>query len=175
MFIMIKAVKARFLFLSSKQYFFKLLNVFKKFKLKKFLLKLKSGWAKWISKWRGHRTLKSIKHFLSSRHSRMAKTVHFDLGDSFLIISYAKNWERGACTTCLSPPVSLAMMMWDYKSCLSEKCILLCSQLLLILREKDIFWYIYHRKIAVTFSLIATYFLTFWKVCLWFMFLIFNF
>ena len=41
-----------------------------------------TGPAKWISKWRGHGTLKSIstnngENFLNSRHSRMAKTITF--------------------------------------------------------------------------------------------------
>ena len=43
-----------------------------------------SGSAKWISKWRGHWTLKSIvmmvrrqEQFLNSRRSRIAKTVTF--------------------------------------------------------------------------------------------------
>ena len=43
-----------------------------------------SGSAKWISKWRGHWTLKSIvmmvgrqEQFLNSRHSRIAKTATF--------------------------------------------------------------------------------------------------
>ena len=47
-------------------------------------IKPETGWAKWISKWRGHRTLKSMvrdggrqEKFLNFRSSKMTKTVTF--------------------------------------------------------------------------------------------------